>query len=485
MSGGIGQLHQQVTIGFLPDDVLLKILKFFIDDGPWFTLIHICRRWRNLAFTSPRHLNLELFCNPLRKSVKELVDIWPELPIYIWDVDFQYASKECVDYIAAVLRLNHRVSGIYFDNTEAPEWEIFEPLMHQPFPVLKRLWLQPHASGIMNGVSLSFLGGSAPCLRDLTLVRVSFPALPELLLSATNLVNITYAIVSRSGYISPQAMVTGLSALTRLESLSLTFRSPGDLPARAIQITPPDTRTLLPSLTDLRSNSSSEYIEDFVAQIDTPLLESVQITLFNQEVLEVSELSKFLCRADKLSLPNQAEVLLTSDSISITLSPKLLLGKTDTETLMLNLRCDESALRLSYLAQFYASFLPTLSPFESLHIDVSKYRTWRDVIDNPDPRWMELLRLFNTVKDLLLSKTVAHHVAQALRGLQVEQVTEVLPALEGVYISELEPSGPVWEAISEFADARQLSGHPVSIYDWKGEVYYSIQSKEMDQGVDD
>jgi len=109
----------------------------------------------------------------------------------------------------------------------------------------------------------------------------------------------------------------------------------------------------------------------------------------------------------------------------------------------------------------------------------------RDVIDSPDPQWLKLLRLFNTVEDLKLSQTVAHHVAQALRGLLVERVMEVLPALEGVSISELEPSGPVWEAISEFADARQLSGHPVSIYDWRGEVYYSIQSKEMDQGVDD
>jgi len=462
--GGIGQLHQQVTIGSLPDDVLLKIFKFFTDDGlnEWLTLIHVCRRWRNVTFAFPRHLNLQLFCNPLRKSVKEMVDIWPELPIHISDVDLP--SKECVDYIAAALRLNHRVAGIYFDNTEEPEWEILAPLMQRTFPALERLWVQPHAGGIKNALSSSFLGGSAPCLRDLTLIRVPFPALPELLLSATNLVNIIYAIVPRSGYISPQAMVTGLSALTRLESLSLTFRSPGDLPDRAIPIPPPDTRTLLPSLTDLRFYSSSGYIEDFVAQIDAPLLDSVRITLFNQEVLEVSELANFLRRADKLSLSHQAEVILQADSISITLSPKLLLGKLDPKTFMLNFTCHESALRLSYLAQFCASFLHTLSPFEFLHIHNSMYHTWEDVIDDPDPQWLELLHPFTTVKDLLLSGTVAPYVAQALRGLPVEQVTEVLPALENVFISRSEPYGPVWEAISEFADARQLSDHPVSIH---------------------
>ena len=54
------------------------------------------------------------------------------------------------------------------------------------------------------------------------------------------------------------------------------------------------------------------------------------------------------------------------------------------------------------------------------------------------------------------------------------QVTEVLPALETVFISGLEPWGPVLEAISEFVDARQLSGHPLSIH-WEGEVHVGEQ----------
>jgi len=64
-----------------------------------------------------------------------------------------------------------------------------------------------------------------------------------------------------------------------------------------------------------------------------------------------------------------------------------------------------------------------------------------------------------------LSKTVAPHVAQGLRGLPTERVTEILPALENVFISGLSPDESGKEAFSEFADARQLSGYPVSIYD--------------------
>jgi len=469
---GIGPLHQHVTMGTFPDDILLKIFKFFVEEKieshflpseEWHTLVHTCRRWRNLTFTSPRHLNLVLLFRCPDRSAKEMLNIWPELPVYVHDLG--HSSKEARDDLVAVLRLNHRVSGIRLNYVSDLAWETFAPLMQHSFPALTHLWVQQYFPECV--ISRSFLGGSAPSLRELVLIGIPFPPLPELLLPSTNLIRLRYDSIPRSGYISPQAMVTGLSALTRIESLSLTFRSPGDLPDRAIRIPPSHTRTLLPALTYLCFQGTPEYVEDLVAQINAPSLESVKIILFDQEALEVPELAKFVRRADKLSLPQQAEVTFESDFISVKLSPKTLLAKFDPKTLMLNLACDESVLRLSYVTQFCASCLPTPSPFESLHIDVSILHTWQDVIDDPGPQWLDLLRPFNTVKNLRLSKIVGLHVASALRGLLVGQVTEVLPALENVFISGLEPSGPVQEAISEFADARQLCGHPVSIQDWE------------------
>ena len=461
-----------MTIGILADDILLKIFKTFIDEiepyeypsDEWCALVHVCRRWRNLAFTSPRHLNLVLLCQWPIRSAKEMLDVWPELPIYLFD--HGHPSKETIGDVAAALRLNHRVSGIRFDQTTDAGWEAFAPLMQHSFPALTHLWVQPYFEKSV--ISRSFLGGSAPSLRDLVVIAIPFPPLVGLLLSATNLVRLRYDNFPHSGYISPQAMVTGLSALTRLESLSLTFQSPGGLPDRAIRFSFPHTRILLPALTYLRFRSAPEYMEDLVAQVDAPLLESIVIESFNQEVLEASELAKFVRRADKLSLAHQARVIFKSDSICTTLSsPKLLFGHVDPKTLMLDLTCDVSALRLSYLAQFCASSLPTLSPFESLYIDLPICFALEDFIDDADPQWLELLRIFTAVKHLHLSKIVARHVALALRGLLVEQVAEVVPALENVFIPGLEPSGRVREAISEFTDARQLSGHPVSIRDWE------------------
>ena len=471
---GIGQLRQQMTIETLSDDVLLKIFKFFIDatycyyyaTEEWHMLVHACRRWRNLAFTSPRHLNLQLLCRPPKRSVDKMLDVWPELPIYLHA--FDCSTREVREKVAAVLRLNHRVFGIRLKGTTDSAWDVFGPLMQRPFPALTHLLVMESHRSIKDAFSRSFLGGSAPSLQVLHLDRTPLPSLSELLFSVTNLVSLQYNNIPLSGYISPQAMVTGLSALTRLESLSLTFGSCRDLPDRAIRISPPHKRTPLPALTYLRFRGNPGYMEDLVAQIDAPSLESMEITLFHERVIEIPQLAKFVRRADKLSLPNRAWVTFRSDCVSVTLSQESLVGRVNPKTLMLNPTCPESELRLSYLAQFCASCLPTFSPFECLYLLAPLHHTWMDVKDDRDPQWLELLRLFNTVKDLRLSYYATPHIAQALRGLPAEQVTEVLPALENVFISAVEPLGPVKDAILKFADARQLSGHPVSIYDWDG-----------------
>jgi hypothetical protein len=207
----------------------------------------------------------------------------------------------------------------------------------------------------------------------------------------------------------------------------------------------------------------------------------MMLTLFHQKILEASQLAKFVRRADKLSSIDHAVVTVTPARISALLSQESRIRGLDPKTLMLIPRCRERDFRLSYITQFCTSCLPTLTPFECLHILHPLHFTWQDVIEDPDPQWLELLRVFNTVKHLRLSKPIALRVAQVLGGLPVERATEVLPALENVFISGLEPFGPLKEAISEFAGVRQLSGQPVSIH-WEGEVH--VKSGEMVREVD-
>ena len=393
-----------------------------------------------------------------------MLDIWPELPIYIYDCDFPTKDDRDSTSAAAALTLNHRVSRIRLGKTSLAAWELFAPLMHRPFPMLTHLWVSIYPPTTVE-ISRSFLGGSAPFLQDLVFSHVLYPGLPDLLLSATNLVRLWYDNILDS--ISSRAMVTGLSALTRLESLSLTFRSPEPLMDRVLPIPLPYMRTLLPSLTYLRLRGVPEFVDDLVAQFDARLLESMEITLFRREVLEVPELAKFVRRADKLSAVDRAEITVKYEYIAVNLSQELPAWRVDSKTLRISLVCGQPGLRLPYLTQFCASCLPALSPFEHLHILLSTHCTWSGTEAlNPDSQWLEFSRLFDTVKGLHLSQGISSRVAQALRRLPAGRVTEVLPALEIVFISGLESCGLVTEAIYEYAAARQLSGHPVSIYDW-------------------
>ncbi len=124
--------------------------------------------------------------------------------------------------------------------------------------------------------------GSAPRLQYLRLERVPIPGLPKLLLSATDLVHLSLCRIPHSGYISPEAMVTCLSTLPRLERLYLKFESPRSRPNREGRRPPPPTRSVLPALIMVHFTGVSKYLEDLVARIDSPLLDCLEIKLFHQ-----------------------------------------------------------------------------------------------------------------------------------------------------------------------------------------------------------
>ena len=53
-----------------------------------------------------------------------------------------------------------------------------------------------------------------------------------------------------------------------------------------------------------------------------------------------------------------------------------------------------------------------------------------------------------------------------LKELVEGRMTEVLPALENIFLEELEPSGPVREGIEQFVATRQVLSHPVTVSRW-------------------
>ena len=137
----------------------------------------------------------------------------------VWERGYE---KWGVDDIIAALEYNDRICGIYlWPSGKLSTSQMGQILaeMQQPFLVLRDMELVGGDETAPLDFA-SFLSGSARCLQNLYLTRIALPRLPKLLLSATHLVCLTLWNIPHSGYFSPEAMVTCLSVLTRLEKLS-------------------------------------------------------------------------------------------------------------------------------------------------------------------------------------------------------------------------------------------------------------------------
>jgi hypothetical protein len=299
-----------------PDVALLRIFDFYLDKAwidTWYTLVHVCRKWRNVVFGSPRRLNLRLRCRASTPA-RETLDVWPLLPIIVRGDGHRNWG---MDSIVAALEHNDRVCAIDLLYLPSSMLEKVLEAMEQPYPELTRLDLQTEGDAAPVAPA-SFLGGSASGLQQLRLCHIILPGLSNLLLSATHLVHLHLWNIPHRGYISPEAMVTCLSVLTRLESLDLTFESPQSRPNRESR-PPPQTRTLLLVLTKWEFKGVCEYSEDLLARIDAPLLGNLHITVFHQLEFDVRQLTQFISRLPKFKVHNDGDCVFSNRDVSVTL----------------------------------------------------------------------------------------------------------------------------------------------------------------------
>jgi F-box-like len=452
-----------IRIDVLPDDVLLEIFDFYmVPSGgyskttieAWQSLIHVCRRWRYLIFGSPRRLNLRLYCTPFTPT-RDKLDVWPALPLVVASGDTGLPSS-CTDNIIAALEQSNRVCDASLESLE--DWQLEEVLaaMQVPFPELTFLQLSPdHETSSV--IPDSFLGGSAPRLRYFDLDGIPFPGLPNLLLSATQLVTHYLSNIPDSGYISPEAMVALLSVLSSLERLSLRFEYLQSRPVSESRSLPPIKRAILPALSSLYFKGVSAYLEEIVTHIDAPQLDVMGITLFNQ--ISTPRLAQFINRTPILRAGDKARVGFYNWHASVELLARV-------RILYILISCREPDRQLSSVAQVFNP-LHSLSTVERLYIGSRNSQlVWNNI---QNTLWLQLLLPFSAVKNLYVSKGFAPSIVAALKepvGRLGGKIQEVLLSLQNIFVEALEPSGPLQENIGQFVAARQLSDHPVAISDW-------------------
>ena len=258
-------------------------------------------------------------------------------------------------------------------------------------------------------------------------------------------------------------MITSFSALTRLERLFLGFLSPYSFP-RAIQGNrhPPPTRAVLPSLLLFVYDGTNEYLEDLVARFDAPVLAYISITFFYRLTFDTPQLDLFISRSPMFQPFNEVRLEFSYYQVEIKFPHAL--------NLELGIRCDALNKQLSSLVQLCgpSCLQHLISKVECLYIfpGILLSNNWQNY--DEDGQWLEVLCLFVAVKNLYISAKFASPIMHAMCVLDGEELTEMLPALQNLFLEKPEP----WEhhyvrkATEDFVAAKRLSGHNIAVSQW-------------------
>jgi len=442
-----------VTINILPDDVFLGIFDFCLRNPhkspfhrawEWQRLVRVCRRWRHIIYASPRRLDLHLLCT-YGTSVRNNLSFWPDFPIIVdyypfWDSDSGQSLAPDDDNVIAALEHPDRVRCVEISATGSL-LERVAAVMQEPFPALTLLRLSSNDEDVP-AIPSAFLGGSVPRLQELCLDGIPFLTLTTLLLSTSDLVVLKLDNIPDTGYVSPEAMVTCLTALTRLRTLSIGFRSPTSRSDQMITRPGPHTRVVLPALAFFDFRGISTYLEDLIAQIDTPRLDFFRITYINRFAVDVPQLSQFIGRTESLK-PDRlkhAELNFGGDNVNIRLDCEQV-GRRQSR-LFLQILCQGLDRQVSLLAQVLGQSDTMLSNVGhlSIHAHCLQLLGWEDDGDDDmeDIGYLELLRPFTTVQTLRLHGHSAAPIALALEDGAEDMVDEeVLPVLRLLWLQDL------------------------------------------------
>ncbi|KAI9443730.1 hypothetical protein BJY52DRAFT_443861 [Lactarius psammicola] len=445
------QCPSRATIGKISVNVLLNIFSYFLDVSPrhWPTLLHICRKWRHIVFASHRALKLRLFCThgtPISKTL----DCWPALPIiveYGGSFELDPPTPEDEDNIIAALKQSDRVSSIRLTVTN--------PLLEQlsaietPFSELEDLVLLSRDS---TWPTLLNAFGRCTRLRSIHLTRIAFFALPQLLHTSRNLVDLRLHEVPNPWLFSPEALTDALSGMAQLRSLSLHVLLTAHHIGGSL---PPKKCVILPALTYLNFRGITEYLEDLVARIDAPRLGDIEVTFFNGSASDLSKLSEFINRIEMHKSPRRAHILSSDHTISISL-----IQPGAPACLKLQLSCEQLSEQLSSMARICVPFSAFLFNVEDLRVSAMHPSSCQD-----REAWPKLIHHFRGTKWFHVDGKHSTNVVRASALQLPDRRREiVLPALHKLYIQPPGPRhAPLSDAVVSFMTSRRLSGHPIAV----------------------
>ena len=390
--------------------------------------------------------------------IVDMLDHLPPLPLFVnyGHTRPRFSTRVLTEKdelgIYHALRLPERV---YHIDLEFPPSILHKVivLLDGQFPILEHLSLTFSASS-ENSLPLTlpkaFL---APNLRHITLPSINPPRRLRFLTS-TVLVKLVLSDIQTSSYFCPRLLATRLRSLPLLEELFVGFSVPIPRPSTERELLgEPAAPVTLPSLKTLRFKGVGAYLESLVTQIRAPLLERLEVTLFNQIAFALPRLSYLINITEAFKLPGVA-VGFDCNEVYVT---TVLRGseRFDRGPFHLRVMCKQLDWQIDCASQICHALIPALSSAERLtlyynHWDVTT-EFQNGAIDSAT--WHDLLRSFIGVQRLYIDNRLLEELSGALQVDEVGSDPGFLPNLRSINSRR--------NLFTAFIDTRQVVGRPV------------------------
>ena len=331
--------------------------------------------------------------------------------------------------------------------------------MNKLFPILEELSLLSTAtdSEKMSQALPELL--QAPKLHRLSLHGISLPKGLSLISSTTALSTLSLTHIRESSYVPPGHLLARLQGLPHLEELSIGFAIPIPLPSSEGELlSVPITPVTLPTLRRLKFRGEHDYLNNLIAQINTPLLERLTVSLLFDLDFTLVNLTKFIHRTEGLGC-HVARVIFNKDGASIDAGndEQRVIGN-----LGLHVNCKPLDWQVDSTTQVCRALGNVLSAVEELTLDLDvdgMPSDWENRLDSMV--WHELLLPFVGVKKLDIGSSLTLQLSQSLKSVAGGLVLELLPELQELEVHPktfLPPNG-----FSLFVQTRKSVGRPVHL----------------------
>ncbi|KAF8468600.1 hypothetical protein DFH94DRAFT_816366 [Russula ochroleuca] len=423
----------------------------------WYTLAHVCQRWRNVILGSASYLGVSLVCTE-GTPVADMLAHSPPLPLVIdyRNVDHGITADDEEGAILA-LRQRDRVRRVRFEMPATNLQELIVAI-DEEYPILEYLVIVRLTEG--DSMILTFPETlQVPHLRHLMLFGFTLPIGSRLLTTAVGLVTLCLVMDHPSTYFHPNTLLRWLSSMPQLETLAIIFLFP--VPNRDIERqfsqTPIITPFPLHNLHHFCFQGVSTYLEALVHRITTPRLEMLAIYFFHQLTFSVPRLLQFLNTTENLRFESAKFEFLRKD-VYVKVYPR---GEAEMYALALIVHCWHLDWQVSSAAQISDALSRIFSEVEHLTLEHKEHSLSSEEHNEVDrSEWRKLLGSFWNAKTLRIDDGLVGELSRCLQLEDGELPLELLPELEELTCSG---SGDTGDGFTSFIDARQNAGRPVTL----------------------